>query len=182
MRDVTRDILALTILLLLASLPGCGYYTYDSGRFSGDAAITDSGPWSAPPRWTIAFPPIPLDKDDTYQFTARGLPRHDLVFVLRPAGDSMKGQLARTTAAVMISIVDDQGVVILSGGGPLNPFGAHWKHSEPQFDFYLTDAPTLVVQSTDRTYTLRVTVISASEPEPGLAVHPVLHGGGNELI
>ncbi|GEM_PF-4086926 len=171
-----------TLIVALTGQASCSYYAYDSTRFSGDASITDHGPWSPPPRWTITFPPVPLDRDGAYEFVASGLPRHDLFFALRPADDSMKSVLGQTTAAVDITIEDDLGKVLLVGGGPLNPFGAHWKHSEPQVDFHLTKSPGLVDYATGRTYTLRLTITAPSEAEPGLAVHPVLYGGGNEWL
>lgn len=126
------------------------------------------------------FPPVPLDRDGAYEFVVSGLPSHDLYFALRAVDDSMKSVLAQTTAAVDITIEDDHGKVLLVGGGPLNPFGVHWKHSEPQFDFYLNNGPGLVGYATGRTYTLRLTITAPSTAEPGLAVHAVLYGGGNE--
>lgn len=173
------------ILCLAASALGLNGLTgcrqYDAARFSGDASILDKGAWSSPPRWTIAFPEVPLDTLATHRYTITGLPQHPLMFVLVPSSESSRTAIPTIHSAVKVSMMDDLGNVLFDGGGPLNPFGAGWKHSEPQFEYYLSDVPSNVIYSTDRRYTLIMAVSPSGHVAADVSVRPVIRGGGNEL-
>jgi hypothetical protein len=158
-------------------------------RYHGDGELSDSGFFSYPPRYQIAFADVPLDKPGEHQFRVWGLPIERMQLVLAPKGKQLREwaeppahELRDLTIEAILK--DDNGSVachLIGHPGTSTPYEGIW-------NLVLSEGTSNVESDCGYThvnlhqgYTLVIRVVAAGADYHDTSVTPLLRGGGLDL-